>query len=88
MLIKFLNFGAKNSKYLTINITDLNDTQKERLRGAIKFFAGDRNNVAVRINNGGSYVMSGGIYVNDEILNEFRQIVGFDNVKIGTEAKI
>ena len=77
-------FGAKGQRLLEINITELDEVQKEKLRGAIKFFAGDRNNIAVKIINGENSVMSGGIYVTDEILNEFRQIVGFDNVRVGT----
>ena len=79
---KITKFGAKNSRILSINITDLTEEQKEKLRGAIKFFAGDRNNIAVKIINGETSVMSGGIFINDEIFNEFRQIVGYDKVKI------
>ena len=78
---KITKFGAKKSKYLTIDITNINEEQKEKLRGAIKFFAGDRNNIAVKIINGNNSIMSGGIYINDEILNEFREI-------LGTEQKI
>ena len=77
---KITKFGAKAPSCLAINITNIDEAQKEKLRGAIKFFAGDRNNIAVKIINGDNAVMSGGIYLNDEILNEFRQIVGFDNV--------
>ena len=79
---KVTKFGTKNSKYLAIDITDLSEQQKEKLRGAIRFFAGDRNNIAVKIINGESSVMSGGIFVNEEIINEFRQIAGGDKVKI------
>ena len=75
-------FGAKNSNILSIDITDLNEVQKEKLRGAIRFFAGDRNNIAVKIINGSNSVMSGGIFINDDILNEFRGIVGYDKIKI------
>ena len=77
---KITKFGAKAPSCLAINITNIDEMQKEKLRGAIKFFAGDRNNIAVKIINGENAVMSGGIYLNDDILNEFRQIVGFDNV--------
>lgn len=79
---KISKFGAKAPNCLAINITNLDGKQKEMLRGAIKFFAGDRNNISVKIIDGDNYVMSGGIYLNDEILNEFRQIVGFDNVNV------
>ena len=79
---KITKFGAKNSRMLSIDITDLSEEQKEKLRGAIKFFAGDRNNIVVKIINGETSVMSGGIFINDEIFNEFRQIAGYDKVKI------
>ena len=79
---RITKFGTKNSRVLEIDITDITEEQKEKLRGAIKFFAGDRNNIAVKIINGDSSVMSGGIFINDEILNEFRQIVGYDKIKV------
>ena len=79
---KITKFGAKSSHCLCINITSLSEQQKEKLRGAIKFFAGDRNNIAVKIINGEKSVMSGGIFVNEEIINEFKQIAGYDNVKV------
>lgn len=79
---KITKFGAKSSHCLCIDITSLSEQQKEKLRGAIKFFAGDRNNIAVKIINGEKSVMSGGIFVNEEIINEFKQIAGYDNVKV------
>ncbi|MBO5348398.1 MAG: DNA polymerase III subunit alpha [Clostridia bacterium] len=79
---RITKFGAKNSRMLSINITNLSEEQKEKLRGAIKFFAGDRNNIAVKIVNGDTYVMSGGIFINEEILNEFRLIAGYDKVNV------
>ena len=46
-----------NSSYerkdLIINVTNLTGEQKEKLRGALKFFTGDRNNTAVKIVNNG-----------------------------------
>lgn len=79
---RITKFGTKNSRILEVDITDITEEQKEKLRGAIRFFAGDRNNIAVKIINGDSSVMSGGIFINDEILNEFRQIVGYDRVNV------
>ncbi len=79
---KITKFGAKNKTNLCINITELTEEQKEKLRGAIKFFAGDRNNIVVKIINGENIAMAGGIFINDEIINELRQIVGYDKVKV------
>ena len=77
---KITKFGSKSSRILKIDITDISEEQKEKLRGAIKFFAGDRNNIAVKIINGDTFVMSGGIFINEQIYNEFKEIAGSDNL--------
>lgn len=69
-------------KELYLNITNLNDEQKDKLRGAIKFFTGDRNNCGVKIVNGENVAPAGGIFANEQILEEFRQIVGNENIEI------
>ena len=79
---KITKFGSKSSRILKIDITDISEEQKEKLRGAIKFFAGDRNNIAVKIINGDTSVMSGGIFINEQIYNEFKEIAGSDRVSI------
>ena len=79
---KITKFGSKSSRILKIDITDISEEQKEKLRGAIKFFAGDRNNIAVKIINGDTSVMSGGIFINEPIYNEFKEIAGSDRVSI------
>lgn len=75
-------FGKATPKSLNINITHATEEQKAKLRGAIKFFSGDRNNIAVKIINGENEIMSGGIFINDEILNEFREIMGENKVTV------
>lgn len=80
--IKLLSLEVKASRILKIDITDISEEQKEKLRGAIKFFAGDRNNIAVKIINGDTSVMSGGIFINEQIYNEFKEIAGSDRVSI------
>ena len=79
---KITKFGSKSSRILKIDITDISEEQKEKLRGAIKFFAGDRNNIAVKIINGDTSVMSGGIFINEQVYNEFKEIAGSDRVSI------
>ena len=59
-----------------INVTDLNENQKSKLRGAIKFFSGDRNNIVIKIIKGDEELNSGGIYINEAIFNEIVSIVG------------
>ena len=43
------NFDVQKRKILSINITDLNEEKKKKLRGLIKFFCGDMNNIAVEV---------------------------------------
>jgi len=75
-------FGEKKQKVLEINVTNLTDEQKAKLRGAIKFFSGDNNNVPVRIINGDSISNSGGIFITPRILEEFKKITGDENCNI------
>lgn len=76
---KNINKGIKS---IEINITNLNEEQKEKLRGAIRFFSGDRNNCRIDIKNGNKVDSAGGVLMNSEILNEFSNIVGEQNVTI------
>ena len=67
---------------LFINITHLDDEQKDRLRGALKFFTGEKNNMPVQIINGEKQDSAGGIYLNREILEEIQEIVGKENAVV------
>lgn len=69
-------------KVLILDITNANEIQKDRLRGAIRFFSGDRNNIAVQVNINGELKPSGAIYCNEEILEQFKEILGNDNVEL------
>ena len=83
-------FGEQKKKVLVLDITNINDEKKEKLRGAIKFFSGERNNIPIQIINGERRDMAGGIYLaglgsansDNETLEEFKYIVGEENVKI------
>ena len=69
-------------KILTLNITNADETQKDKLRGAIKFFSGDRNNIAVQVNVNGELKPCGGIYLTNEVLEQLKEIVGEQNVEL------
>ena len=43
------NFGENKPNMLTINITNLTEGQKAKLRGAIKFFHGEQNNISIMV---------------------------------------
>ena len=75
-------FTIKNKKILSLDITNLNEETKEKLRGAIKFFSGDKNNITLQIVNGQRKDIAGGVYITDEILKEFKFLVGEENLRI------
>lgn len=69
-------------KVLILDITNADEIQKDKLRGAIRFFSGDRNNIAVQVNINGELKPSGAIYYNEEIVQQFKEILGNDNVEL------
>ncbi len=69
-------------KTLNINITNLTDEQKERLKGAIKFFTGDIANVKLEITNNNETNECRGLFLNDKILDIFKEIVSEENIKL------
>ena len=73
---------AQNKKNeLVIDITNLGADKKSKLRGAIRFFAGDRNNVAISVKENEEIKPCGGIYLNDVILKEFEELVGRERIE-------
>lgn len=70
------------TKILTIDITNITDDQKAKLRGAIKYFHGDKNNINVQVKVNDELKPCGQIYLTDEILGIFEEIVGKENIKI------
>jgi len=75
-------FGEKKQKVLEINVTNLTEPQKAKLRGAIKFFSGDNNNMPVKIINGDSISNAGGIFITPRILEELKKITDNENSNI------
>lgn len=69
-------------KVLILDITNASEIQKDKLRGAIRFFSGDRNNIAVQVNINGELKPSGAIYCNEEVVQQFKEILGNDNVDL------
>ena len=67
---------------VVIDINDLNETQKERLKGAIRFFSGDRVNMKISVLDKAQEKPCGAIYLTEEILNQFKEIVGEENVML------
>ena len=71
----------EKSKVLEIDITDLDENLKNNLRGILRFFNGEKNNVLVYIINGNDKKSAGSIYITDEIISEFKEMLG-DKIKI------
>lgn len=78
-----LNINSiKKSNNMVINITNMNEDVKAKLRGAIRFFSGDKNNFSVKVKNGEQILPCGGIYLNKEIFEQFKEIAGEENIII------
>ena len=67
---------------LKLDITGLDEETKEKLRGAIRFFTGERNNLPVQIIDGEEIKPCGGIFSNRNTIQQFKDILGEDRVKI------
>ena len=74
------NRSVSKVNAITIDITNLSEEQKDKLRGAIRFFAGERNNCRIDIKNGDKVDSAGGVLMSKDILNEFTEIVGEENI--------
>lgn len=77
------DFGEQKQKNFILDITNASEEQKEKLRGAIRFFSGDRNNINVKIKIGEELKDCGQIYLTDDILTEFEEILGKGKAFLG-----
>ena len=75
-------FMEKKQTVLVLNITDSSEDEKNKLRGAIRYFSGDRNNINVFVDVNGDRKTCGQIYLTNEILEFFKDIIGTENVKV------
>ena len=76
------NFGEKKIKTLNLEITGTTEEIKAKLRGAIKYFSGEMNNIKVQIEDGEIIMPCGAIYCTEEILKVFENILGKEKVKV------
>ena len=68
------NLGEEKPKVVTFDITHFTEEQKEKLRCAIKYFSGDKNNMNVQVKIGEDIRPCGAIYYNEEIKKIFDKI--------------
>ena len=76
------DFGIKKRKILNIQITDLDESKKSQLRGMIKFFNGDKNNILIQVEDDGEIKPCGLIYLTPDILEEFEEVLGRERVDL------
>ncbi len=69
-------------KSLKIDITNLTEEQKSRLRGAIKFFSGEKCNIKLDVVDGGVIKPCGALYLTEKVKNVFEEIVGKENMRL------
>ncbi len=76
------DFGEQKQKIFTLDITTANEQQKEKLRGALRYFSGDKNNINVQIKINEDMKPCGQIYLTDQIKEVFEDILGKEKVEI------
>ena len=72
----------KNTKTLRLDITGISEETKEKLRGALRFFTGESNNLPVEIIDGETVKPCGAIFSNKDTIRQFKEILGEDRVSI------
>ena len=67
---------------LSLDITNTKEEVKAKLRGAIRFFMGDKANIAVEVIDRGVHKPCGTIFLNEEIVKQFEEILGKERVEL------
>ena len=75
---------SSSQRRLVIDITDLPEETKEKLRGTIKFFEGEQNNLKVNVKTNGKETECGAIFVDNagKTIEAFKDVVGEDRVEL------
>ena len=76
------DFVEEKQKVLMIDITESSEEEKDKLRGALRYFNGDKNNINAQIKIGEEIRPCGQIYLTDQILEVFKEIVGSEKAVI------
>ena len=68
---------------MILDIRNLDEIHKDKLRGAIRFFNGEKNNLRVSVKQRENTISKcGAIFANEDTINEFSEIVGKENLQI------
>ena len=75
---------SNSQRKLVIDITDLPEETKEKLRGTIKFFEGEQNNLKVNVKTNGKETECGAIFADNagKTIEAFKDVVGEDRVEL------
>jgi len=73
---------GEKQKIISINVKSLTDEQKSRLKGFIKFFNGEKNNMPIQVEDVDGIKPCGNLYVTKEIYKELQSLVGEGNVRL------
>ena len=76
------NLTEKKEKKLVLDIRGLDEETKERLRGALRFFMGDRSNMKVEIIDEEGNKPCGAIFMIKDTAKQFEEILGKERVQI------
>ncbi len=68
--------GEEQPKVITFDITNASEEKKDKLRNAIRYFSGDKNNMNVQVKIGDEIRTCGAIYYNEDIKVIFDDIMG------------
>lgn len=71
-------------KVINVDITNLDAEQKKQLKGFIKYFNGEKNNVPIQVIDGEKTLPCGNIYMTENILQELSDLIGKDRVTCDT----
>ena len=81
---KIYPFGEKKQRKLVLDISSADEEEKAKLRGAIKYFSGEKNNLPVYVKIGEDIKPSGAIYYRESTEKIFEDILGESNVSMVT----
>lgn len=76
------SLAEKKEKKLVLDIRNTDEETKKRLRGAIRFFMGDRNNIKVEIIDEEGTKPCGAIFMIKDTLKQFQEILGEERVNV------
>ena len=78
----FSSGPKKQNKKLNINITNIDEQTKVKLKGLIKFFVGEKNNILIQVIDNEKPIPCGAIYLTKDILEQFEELMGKERVTI------